>query len=129
MSVLMIEGKAPDFTFQKGLNTFAKRHHLRIWKQPGQYRGRDIWVSSSTHDTGIGVEKAKKWFHRIDPRIDRERAKVQNDLLFGTGATSYALVERPKELRSAENATGDKILTDGQMLVLWLAEAATVASR
>ncbi len=122
MSTLTIEGQPPDLVFQKALNTFARRHHVRIWKQPGQYRGRDIWISSGTQDTGIGVQGAKKWFHRIDPRIDRERARVQTDLLFTQGATRYALVERPRAPKDAENATGDKLLTDGRMLVLWLTE-------
>jgi hypothetical protein len=122
MSLLTIEAQAPDFVMQKGLNTFARRHHLRIWKQPGQYRGRDIWISSSTHDIGIGVEKGTKWFHRIDPRIDRERTRVQTDLLFTNGASAFALVDRTRAPRKAENATGDALVTDGKMLVLWLAD-------
>ncbi|MBV8709785.1 MAG: LssY C-terminal domain-containing protein [Acidobacteriaceae bacterium] len=32
VSPLRINGRAPDLVFQKSLNTFVKRHHLRIWK-------------------------------------------------------------------------------------------------
>ena len=31
VSAQFIDGKPPDLVFQKQLNTFAKRHHLRIW--------------------------------------------------------------------------------------------------
>src|SRR5207249_8951250 len=30
MSILLLDGRAPDLSFQKGNNTFAQRHHLRI---------------------------------------------------------------------------------------------------
>src|SRR5262249_53013565 len=34
MSTLLLEGRPADLNFQKSLNTFAKRHHIRIWKLP-----------------------------------------------------------------------------------------------
>ena len=79
----MINGKPPDLVFQKSLDTFAKRHHIRIWKEPGTYQGRDVWIGAATHDIAISTEKAKtKWSHRIDPHIDREREWIETDLLY-----------------------------------------------
>jgi hypothetical protein len=119
MSTLRINGQVPDLTFQKSLNTFAQRHHLRIWKRPETYNGREVWIGAATHD--IAISKAKggtKWSHRIDPHIDRERDWVETDLLFIGTATGYADVDRPAAPKIAANATGDQILTDGKMTVL-----------
>ena len=119
VSLLMINGKPPDLVFQKSLDTFAKRHHIRIWKEPGTYQGRDVWIGAATHDIAISTEKAKtKWSHRIDPHIDREREWIETDLLFKGTATSYALVDRPHAPKKTTNATGDELLTDGQLSVL-----------
>jgi len=121
VSLLTLDGKPPDAVFQKSLDTFAKRHHIRVWKQPGTYQGRDVWVGAATHDIAISTaRKATKWSHRIDPHIDREREWVETDLLFAGTATSYALVDRPDAPRKTANATGDDILTDGQISVVEL---------
>jgi LssY C-terminus len=128
VSTLRIGGRPPDVVFQKSLNTFANRHHLRIWKQPVAYNGKDVWIGAATHD--IAISKARggtKWSHRIDPHIDRERDWVATDLLFIGTAVAYADVDRPAAPKRAGNATGDQILTDGKMSVLELGGSKTAA--
>jgi hypothetical protein len=120
MSVLLLDGQPPAFAFQKGNNTYAARHHLRIFRRPQIFDGKPVWVISSTHDTGIDFsERDRTFIHRIDSDIDHERAKVVNDLLYAGAVRSLALVERdlPENLM---NATGDAIHTDGRMAVLLL---------
>jgi hypothetical protein len=119
MSTLLLEGRPADFNYQKQNNTFAQRHHLRIWRRPAQWQGRDVWVSSSTHDTGIDFSEENHTFiHKVDSNIDDERAKVVSDLIFTGKVISVALVDRPAVPRSSMNATGDKLLTDGGMAVV-----------
>jgi hypothetical protein len=119
MSILILDGHAPDIAYQKGNNTFAQRHHLRIFRRPGTFDGKPIWVCSSTHDIGIDFsDRDRTFIHKIDPQIDHERAKVVNDLLFTGMIKSIALVERPDIPRNATNATGDSLQTDGSMAVL-----------
>jgi hypothetical protein len=87
VSSLMIEGRLPGQVFQKPLDTFAKRHHLRLWKLPVTYQGRAVWVRAATHD--ISVDRARagtRWPHR--DRIDqaevpqlRDRARLANPTL------------------------------------------------
>ncbi|WP_353069783.1 LssY C-terminal domain-containing protein [Tunturibacter empetritectus] len=121
VSLLTINGKPPDLVFQKSLDTFAKRHHIRIWKEPGTYQGRDVWIGAATHDIAISTAKAKtKWSHRIDPHVDREREWIETDLLYSGTATSYALVDRPHAPKKTANATGDELLTDGQLSIVEL---------
>jgi hypothetical protein len=124
VSSLMINGRLPDLVFQRSLDTFAKRHHIRIWKLPATYDGREVWVGAATHD--IAVEHTKtmtKWTHRIDPHIDRERDWIESDLLFAGTAAGYADISRPSAPRAAANATGDDIVTDGVMSVVQVGPA------
>jgi LssY C-terminus len=46
MGRLMLNGVTADAEYQKSLNTFSKRHHVRLWKQ-GQ---EDAWLSAATED-------------------------------------------------------------------------------
>jgi hypothetical protein len=119
MSVLLLEGQPPGMSWQKGNNTFARRHHLRIFRRPGLFNGKPIWVCSSTHDIGIDFsERDRTFIHRVDSSIDKERAKVVSDLLFTGLVRSLALVDRPEVPTESSNATGDVLTTDGRMAVL-----------
>jgi hypothetical protein len=119
VSVLLLEGRAPDLVFEKMNDTFAARHHVRIWRRPGQFNGKDIWVCSATHDTGISFSEENRTFiHKIDPQIDLERAKVVNDLLLTAMVRGLSLVDRNGLPQSMSNATGDALKTDGGMAVV-----------
>jgi hypothetical protein len=121
VSLLTVNGKPPDLVFQKALDTFAKRHHVRIWKEPSIWNGREVWIGASTHDIDISTARAHtKWGHRIDPHVDREREWIETDLLFAGTATSYALVDRPHVPKTTANGTGDVITTDGQLSIVEL---------
>lgn len=119
VSILFLEGRPPDLVFEKLNDTFAARHHVRIWQRPGRFNGKEILVCSATHDTGIDFsEQDRTFIHKIDPDIDRERAKVINDLLFTGVVRGLALVDRPGLPHEMSNATGDALKTDGAMAVL-----------
>ena len=119
MSILLLDGRVPDLAYQKGNNTFAQRHHLRIFRRPEMFDGKPVWVCSATHDIAIDYsDRDRTFIHKIDPDIDRERAKVVNDLLFTGAIRSIALVGRPNIPQNATNATGDPLRTDGGMAVL-----------
>lgn len=119
MSTLLLGGKPPEFAYAKTLDTFSKRHHLRIWKTSDVWDGETVWTSSSTHDIGIGFSKSNKTFiHLIDTHIDNERAKVVNDLLFTGCVSAVQLVARPWVPRDAKNGTGEPLITDGRIAVL-----------
>jgi hypothetical protein len=119
VSLLVLDGQPPELVFQKQNNTFAKRHHLRIWKRPDQFLGKTVWVCSATHDVGISFSAENRTFiHKIDSHIDMERAKVISDLEFSGHAKLLDLVDRPAVPKEGSNATGDQLLTDGKMAVL-----------
>jgi hypothetical protein len=119
VSVLLLDGQAPDLVFEKTNDTFAARHHLRIWRRPGQFGGQAVWLCSATHDTGIDFSDQQRTFiHRIDPNIDLERAKVVSDLLFTGRVQGLSLVQRAGLAENMSNATGDALMTDGAMAVI-----------
>jgi LssY C-terminus len=119
VSVLLLDGRAPDLVFEKTNDTFAARHHLRIWQRPGQFSGQEIWLCTATHDTGISFsDESRTFIHKIDPNIDLERAKVVNDLLVTGLVRGLSLVERGGLPQNMSNATGDALKTDGSMAVV-----------
>lgn len=96
MSPMTFEGKDPDFTFQKSLNTYARRHHLRMWRTGVSRAGLPLWAVAATEDTNIHFSKqAKSWTHEIDINIDNERAKVVSDLLYTGCVDAASLIELP----------------------------------
>ena len=105
--------------YAKTLNTFSKRHHLRIWTTQQTWNGQQVWTSSSTHDIGIGFSRKDKTFiHLIDSNIDNERAKVVNDLIYTGCVSGVQLVTRPWLPKDAKNGTGEELTTDGRIAVL-----------
>lgn len=119
VSVLLLDGRAPDLVFEKLNDTFAARHHLRIWQRPGMFDGQEVWVCSATHDTGISFSEENRTFiHKIDSNIDLERAKVVNDLLLTGLVRGLSLVERGGLPPDLSNATGDALKTDRSMAVI-----------
>jgi ankyrin repeat protein len=121
MSTLLLDGRPPDVVLQKSLNTFAKRHHMRVWKLEKTYHGQEVWIAAATHDIDTSSSRVgTKWSHRIDPHVDREREWAATDLLFAGTGVAYAQVDRPKAPRKTGNATGDEILTDGKVWVVKL---------
>ncbi len=119
MSVLTLNGKTPDMTFEKLNDTFASRHHIRIWQQGPTFAGRPVWVAAATHDIKIYYSKTSRSItHGIDPNIDHERAKVTNDFLFTQQIQAVSLVPRTNIPAHISNATGDVLQTDDKISVL-----------
>src|SRR3984885_12125645 len=130
MSTLLLGGQAPAHAYAKTLNSFSKRHHLRIWGSSLPWDGQTVWTSSSTHDTGIGFSKKnKKFIHLIDTHIDNERNKVVNDLIFTGCVSNVQLVARSWIPKDAKNGTGEDLITDGRIAVLQLNDCRTLQNK
>jgi LssY-like putative type I secretion system component LssY len=116
MGKMTLNGTPADAAYQKSLNTFSRRHHLRLWKDR-QYP--DAWLSAATEDTAIRVQRMHLT-HTIDPRIDDERAKVVNDLVFTGCVESAALLPRDSVPRKLNEKGEGVLMTDGSIAVLRL---------
>ncbi len=120
VSQLYVYGRPEDLAFEKMLNTFMKRHHLRLWRSPAKTpEGREIWLGGATHDTGLDVRPGVI-SHAIDPDLDAERTKVGADLLISGRVAAESLVTRPEALNEGLTATGAPWKTDGKLLAIEL---------
>ena len=121
MSEMWLDELPPSLELSKTLNTYSKRHHIRLWPQESLWRDRPVYAAASTQDIGIDFMFRKlKLTHVIDRNIDNERTKVINDLVYAGCVDAAELVDRPWVPRDAKNSTGDHLITDGRVLVIEL---------
>jgi hypothetical protein len=123
MTTFYLDGAPEDMNWQKSLNSYDRRDHLRIWKWRSKDSAEPVWISSSTHDTGaVLAVKHKRFIHHISPNIDEERSAVVRDLSFAGCLQSVHYVPRSSSPVSLMNATGDIMHTDNAVAVIELKE-------
>lgn len=119
MTALLLQGTEADMSWQKSLNDVSKRHHIRIWKQPGTWNGQELWMAAATRDVDFAFLRKGRYFtHEIDPRVDEERDKVAADLEFTSCAAPLVWAARQGIPHFTRNGTGDPIGTDSRMVVM-----------
>jgi LssY C-terminus len=125
MSVLLLDERPPIFTFTKTTDTFSSRHHVRVFDPALRYDGVTVLTASSTQDIGVAFSSKQKTFiHVIDQYIDNERSKIVNDLEFTGCVASAEYVPRSWVPLDAYNSTGDRLQTDGAIVVLRMTDCA-----
>jgi hypothetical protein len=128
MSQLYLFGRPQDYGWAHAepISVVKTRNHLRIWKAPFEVQGETLWVGAATHDIGLERDQRNNGItHKIDPDIDLERDYVEKTLS-STGLVSeitYFLPDDP--LKEAKTATGGSFHSNGQVLILKLADAVT----
>jgi len=121
MSELLLNDAPADMAWEKGFNDFAKRHHIRLWKQKETVDGREIWGGAATRDVDFGfLRPGGLVTHEIARQVDRERDKVVQDLAFTSCADAVDRWERAGAPHLLKNATGDAMETDGGLAVVRL---------
>lgn len=126
VSQLYLYGRSEDLAFEKMLDTFMKRHHLRLWRTDRTTAdGRPIWLGASTHDIGLDVHPGVV-SHAIDPDLDAERTKVGADLTVAGSVAAEQLVTPPNHLSEGRTATGGPWKTDGRLLLIELKSNETI---
>jgi hypothetical protein len=120
VSELRYQGEAPVMVFQKSFNTIAKRHHIRIWPAEDSVNPT-LWLAAASHDVGVDFDSSKLSFtHKIDERLDLERAKVINDLSYPGCLDAVSFLNRPAVASYADRTK--KTDTDGRLAVAFLGE-------
>ena len=121
MSELLLENEPAVMTLSKTLNTFTRRHHLRVYSWKETWDGLSVYQAAATHDTDIVVSwRQRTVTHAIDERIDEERAKVINDLNFTGCVDGSEWISRPWIPEFLQNGDGQPITTDRAIAVLRL---------
>jgi LssY C-terminus len=123
MSPLLLNGAEPDMSWEKGLNDVSKRHHIRMWREAASWDGQQMWIGAATRDIDFAYWRpGGRLTHRIEENVDQERDKVAYDLAFTSCGNILDWAAREDLPRSARNATGDPITTDGRMVVIEMNE-------
>lgn len=118
ISNLYLFSRPQDLAFEKVLDTFNMRHHLRLWQSTAKTAdGREIWVGAAVHDTGIDIHPGVV-SHATAPDLDDERAKVGADLLDTGSVDAETLITPPHPLTQGLTGTGGAWHTDGKLLVI-----------
>jgi len=121
MRTLLLDGAAPALSMQKTLNTFEKRHHLRIWPRDGEWRGQQVWASSATQDIGATFSMRPFGFtHEIENEVDLERDKVVSDLEYTGCVSSVTYVRRPQPVRASGQDYRRGVSSDARVAVVAL---------
>jgi hypothetical protein len=121
VSQQLINGQAQDSSWQKSLNSYAKREHLRIWGQPHSVLGQQAWLGANTRETSAALSlRNHKFIHHIDPNLDEGVNMLVRDLVLSGCVEFVYLLPRPDLPRYMVNATGDAMRTDGLLTVVQL---------
>jgi hypothetical protein len=126
MSQLYLFGRPQDYGWAHAepIKVVASRNHLRVWKAPFTVNGQTLWVGAATHDIGFERDQRNNGLtHKIDPDIDLERDYVEKTLS-STGLVAEVMHFLPSEpMKEAKTATGGSFHSNGEVLVLKLADS------
>jgi hypothetical protein len=121
MSTLLLNDAPADMSWQKGFNDISKRHHVRLWKQPQTVDGQEVWAGAATRDIEFTFMRGKSLVtHKIAAQVDQERDKVAEDIAFASCAEVMDWWDRVQIPHLLTNATGDRMITDGRLVVVRL---------
>jgi hypothetical protein len=116
----LLNGHAPDSTWQKSLNSYGKREHLRVWEQPGFVLGQHASLGAYTRETSAALSiRYHKFIHHIDPNLDQGVHMLVRDLTFSGCVESVHLLPRFDLPRILANSTGDAMRTDGGLTIVY----------
>jgi hypothetical protein len=126
MSQLYLFGRSQDYGWAHAepIDVVRSRNHLRIWQAPVTVNGETLWVGAATHDIGFERDERNNGLtHKIDPDIDLERDYVEKTLC-STGLVTQVFHFLPRNpMQEARTATGGSFHSNGQVLILKLAES------
>jgi hypothetical protein len=119
MNEFLLGERKADMNFQLSLNSYAMRHHVRIWRLEQTLGEQSLWLASATHDIGATLSFLKRrFYHRVLSDIDLEREKIVRDLSYVGSLHGLHYSPRPEMEMSVTNATGEVLVTDGNVAVL-----------
>lgn len=107
-------------------NTFANRHHIRIWPAPYELiPGGRIWLATASYDAGYAIAGGSLLpVHQIAPDIDNERDYIARNITrMGVVVDTTRLQLVPPEMGT--NSFGQPFFTYGQAILIRLRSSDT----
>jgi hypothetical protein len=125
VSRLYYFGRGQDLALQKVRSTIHQRNHLRLWRAPFSFQGKEVWLGQISRDIGVRFtwQSPTLVTHKIDPDVDEAREYLVQDLIASEFLQSLGYV-RGVGAASREaprgNLTGDPYFTDGLRAVMFI---------
>jgi len=121
VSLQRLDGRAPDSIWQKSLNSYSRREHIRVWGQPVSILSQQAWLGAYTRETSAALSiRYHKFIHHIDPDLDQGVHMLVRDLMFPGCVESVKMLPRSDLPRILANSTGDTMRTNGGLTVVHL---------
>jgi hypothetical protein len=128
VSSLYAFGRRQDIALQKIRTNIHERNHFRVWRAPMTFQGKPVWIGQISRDIGVRFTTKTITTHKIDPDVDETREFLLENFAYSqvlekfayVGGVGAAPIDEPRA-----NLTGDPYFTDGQRLVLWIADEPT----
>ena len=119
VSTQYFQGREQDAAYELAGPNARIRHHVRIWLLDSV---GPVWIGAADQDVGLKVNPLHRTAtHRIDPRIDRERDFITENLEAGGCADLMTLVALQGAVAGElRNAAHQKMVTDGRAAMIHL---------
>ena len=123
ISPLYLYGRSQDLALQKGRDNIHRRNHLRLWKSPMLYHGKQVWVGQVSRDIGSRFTTDTPYLmtHKIAPDVDEARLGLIEDLAYSQNLAKIGFVKGVGDVSKKaprRNLTKDPYYTDGARAVL-----------
>jgi hypothetical protein len=130
ISPLYLYGRPQDLALQKARDNIHQRNHLRLWRSPMYYHGKEVWVGQISRDIGTRMTIHSPYLttHKIDPDVDEALLALIQDLAYSQYLAKLGLVKGVGAASRDEprkNLTTDPYYTDGNRGVLIFDERPT----
>jgi hypothetical protein len=101
-----LDAEDAALSFEKQTNTLAQRHRVRLWARTETLAGKPVWIGSAVRAADLAFDGTTGTYrHKNDPKVDAEREKVVQDLVFAGRVNARGTVAR-KDARSASGDDG-----------------------
>jgi LssY C-terminus len=121
MSAQTLDRRLPDLTWQKTLDSYEKRDHVRLWELPPRWNGEKLWAAAAVKETGAELSvRQRRFIHQADRRLDEERKIIVRDFAAAGCIENGGLLPRPELPHRMTGATGVEFETDGNLAVVRL---------
>ena len=123
VSPLYLYGRPQDLALQKARDNIHQRNHLRLWRSPMFYHGKEVWVGQISRDIGTRMTIHSPYLttHKIDPDVDEALLALIQDMAYSQYLSKIGVVKgvgaAPREA-PRQNLTTDPYYTDGNRGVL-----------
>jgi hypothetical protein len=113
-----LDGTPADLNFEKSLDSYAKREHVRVWNYQRGTTGEEVWLVSYTRETSAALSpRYRKFIHHVDANPDSGRDRLVNEFALKGCVESHADIRRESTPHDVINATGDPMHSSGTMPV------------